>query len=64
MYNLSKRQLDRINKSEVEAKRFLNKLKELKANGMHSGKNHAALKRSSMDLSRSLTEIRKGEWED
>jgi len=60
MYNLSKRQQDSIRYAELEAERFLKKLEKLKSNGMCSGKDHAALKRSSMDLSRSLTEIRKG----
>ena len=53
-----------------EANRFLNKIKELEKNattnshGMFdTSKYVSAVKRSSMDLSRALSELRKSKWD-
>lgn len=59
---------ERIAMAEEEAKRFLGRLRLYKAklkedNMAHCGcKESGALKRTSMDLSRALSELRKGNY--
>lgn len=45
----------------AEAKRFLLKAEIAKERGEYT-KENAAAKRASMDLSRALSELRKGDW--
>lgn len=57
--------LKKVELAEREAKRFLEKVKELKKRAkidiyaFHGCKETGSVKRSSMDLSRSLSELRK-----
>ena len=56
----------RVTEAETEARRFLARVKEWRLNGVQddyvsSCKRRGAVKRASMDLSRALTEVRKGE---
>jgi hypothetical protein len=64
--------IENILEAEQEAKRFLKRLKEVKESGMngcrfdknsnttYTSKETGALKRSSMDLTRSLAKLRNG----
>lgn len=58
-------QLENILLAEIEAKRFLERIEELKkdkydmAQISHGNKHSGAIKRSSMDLTRALAKMRK-----
>lgn len=56
----------RVNDAEAEARRFLARVKAWRMNGSMDGyvtccKHRGAVKRASMDLSRALTQVRKGD---
>lgn len=58
----------RVTAAEAEARRFLDRVRAWRLNGVQDGfvtgcKHRGAIKRASMDLSRSLAEVRKGERE-
>ena len=57
---------NRVTEAEAEARRFLARVKAWRLSGNMDGyitgcKHRGAVKRASMDLSRALTQVRKGE---
>lgn len=56
----------RVTEAEAEARRFLVRVRDWRLNGVQddyvsSCKRRGAVKRASMDLSRALTQVRKGD---
>lgn len=52
----------RVNVAEKECRRFLDRIKSYNRNGTSCGKEHAAMLRASMDLSRALSDVRRGRY--